>query len=279
MRLIVNGDDFGASEANNLAIIRAHDEGILTSCSLMVAEDGFEQAVELARARPRLGVGLHLVTVLGKSVLAPGEIPHIVDKRGYFASSPALAGLKYFFLPAARREIEREIYAQMERFASTGLKFSHVDGHLHMHMHPTIFPILVEAAERYKVRHIRLPREGLKETLRVRPEKRVEKYLLWGVFQLLCKYGEKYLKEKGFVSPGRVYGLLETGQVTEDYLLGLFEQIQDETAEVYCHPEVYTTGTQNLGGQAELEALLSSRVKALLDARSIRLINYSQLGV
>lgn len=245
----------------------------------MVAEDGFEQAVELARTRPNLGVGLHLVTVLGKSVLAPSEIPHIVDERGYFASSPALAGLKYFFLSAARRELEREIYAQMERFASTGLPFSHVDGHLHMHMHPTVFPILVEAAERYRVKHIRLPREGLKETLSVRPERKIAKRLLWGVFQLLCRYGQRHLKGKGFVSPERVYGLLETGHVTEDYLLGLLERIQDETAEVYCHPEIYTAGTQNLGGQAELEALLSSRVKALLDARSIRLVNYKDLEI
>ncbi len=276
-RLIVNGDDFGACEASNLAIIKAHDEGILTSCSLMVGESGFEQAVELARSRPRLGVGLHLVTVLGRAVLPPSEISHIVDECGYFSSSPALAGLKYFFLPAARRELKREIYAQMERFASTGLPFSHVDGHLHMHMHPAIFPVLVEAAERYGVRRIRLPREGLKESLAVRPEGKLGKWVLWSVFYLLCSYSERYLKGKGFVSPERVYGLLETGRVTEDYLLGLLERIQDELVEVYCHPEVYTASTQNPGGQAELEALLSHKVRAMLDARSIKLVNYCDL--
>ena len=34
--LIVNGDDFGASQGINLGILEAHEKGILTSASLMV---------------------------------------------------------------------------------------------------------------------------------------------------------------------------------------------------------------------------------------------------
>ena len=58
-RLIVNADDFGLSPSVNEAVVRAHRDGILTSASLMVNAPGFAEAVELARANPRLGVGLH----------------------------------------------------------------------------------------------------------------------------------------------------------------------------------------------------------------------------
>src|SRR5206468_4073876 len=59
--LVVSGDDFGAAPEVNAAIVRAHRDGILTSASLMVTGDAVEEAVALARAHPRLAVGLHLV--------------------------------------------------------------------------------------------------------------------------------------------------------------------------------------------------------------------------
>jgi predicted glycoside hydrolase/deacetylase ChbG (UPF0249 family) len=53
-RLIVNADDFGRSESINLAVIRAHREGILTTASLMVNEPAADEAVLLARENPSL---------------------------------------------------------------------------------------------------------------------------------------------------------------------------------------------------------------------------------
>lgn len=71
IKLIINADDFGVSSTVNQAVVTAHDEGILTSCSLMVGGDACDEAVALAKARPRLSVGLHLTLVCGKSVLPP----------------------------------------------------------------------------------------------------------------------------------------------------------------------------------------------------------------
>src|SRR5262245_6511599 len=82
--LIINGDDFGYSEAVNRAIIRAHLEGILTSASLMVNERAAEDAVELAKAHPGMAVGLHLVLSQGRAALPHDEIPQITDSQGRF---------------------------------------------------------------------------------------------------------------------------------------------------------------------------------------------------
>ena len=145
-RLIVNADDFGLSASVNAAVLRAHRNGILTTASVMVNEPGFEEAVQLAKENPQLGVGLHLTFLMGHASLPPEKIPGLVNGRGEFSNSPTGVGLRYFFQRRLREQLRAEIHAQFEKFHATGLKLDHVNGHLHLHLHPTIFEILMADA-------------------------------------------------------------------------------------------------------------------------------------
>lgn len=58
--LIVNADDFGLTPDVNRGIIKAHEQGIVTSTSLMVRQQAAEEAANYALNHPRLAVGLHL---------------------------------------------------------------------------------------------------------------------------------------------------------------------------------------------------------------------------
>jgi predicted glycoside hydrolase/deacetylase ChbG (UPF0249 family) len=58
--LIVNADDLGRSPGVNRGILAAHEQGIVTSASLMVRWPAAAAAAAYARANPRLSVGLHL---------------------------------------------------------------------------------------------------------------------------------------------------------------------------------------------------------------------------
>lgn len=58
--LIVNADDLGYSQTVNEGIFAAHEEGIVTSTSLMVLRDDAPAAVEALVRHPDLAVGLHL---------------------------------------------------------------------------------------------------------------------------------------------------------------------------------------------------------------------------
>lgn len=165
-QVIINGDDFGKSPEVNEAVIRSFRARTLTSCSLMVTGDAFEHAVRLALEHPDLAVGIHLVTVQGKAVLPYLEIPNLVDREGRFPQSPTAAGLKYYFLKKARRQLKRELTAQFQRFHATGLQLSHVDSHLHMHVHPVVFAVAVELAERYGARRMRVPRDDFQLAVR-----------------------------------------------------------------------------------------------------------------
>src|ERR1017187_9647284 len=166
-RLIVNADDFGLSQFVNEAVIRAHRDGILTSASLMVNEPGCDEAVKFAKESPELGVGLHLTLLMGHSALPPEQISGLVSSRGEFSNSPVGVGMNYFFKRSLREQLRAEIHAQFEKFHATGLPLDHVNGHLHLHLHPTIFKILMEDAEKLGIRHLRLTRDCLARSRRM----------------------------------------------------------------------------------------------------------------
>ena len=81
LRLIVNADDFGISEAVNRGIVEAHDRGIVTSTSIMATGSAFEHALELARLRPSLGVGVHLVLTEQRPLTGAAAAPSARDAR------------------------------------------------------------------------------------------------------------------------------------------------------------------------------------------------------
>lgn len=282
-RLIVNGDDFGFSSGVNHAIIRAHEQGILTSASLMVTGEAFEEAVALAKAHPTLGVGLHLVLGCGRSVLPPSQIPHLVDALGNFPDDPLMTGLRYQFNRAARRELPIEIRAQLEKFRQTGLPLSHVDGHLHHHSHPGVLPHIVTLAKEFDIRVIRLPSEELWLTLKLDRSDLATK-LIWSVvFTSLRRYGEGLLNAHGIQFADRVYGLLESGRISEGYLLGLIPQIQADLVEIYAHPAIINPGEPSNAplnlGSSELAALLSDRVREAVVQQGFELTNYGDRRV
>jgi hopanoid biosynthesis associated protein HpnK len=280
IKLIVNADDFGLPSTVNQAVAQAHDEGILTSCSLMVGGDAFEEAVAMAKARPRLSVGLHLTLVCGKSVLPSSEIPHLVDEHRQFAANPVIAGVRYFFDPRCRRELHREIRAQFERFFSTGLPCSHVDGHLHFHMHPVVFPVVAACAAEFGVRFVRLPRERLRRNLAIRRQGWPVK--LWHrlVFGGLSSLAARHMQRHHLCTVEEVHGLYETGRFTEDYWLALLDHLSAATHEVYCHPEVASPmlPRHNARGPDELAALLSPRLRDDLRRRRIQMVTHADLS-
>jgi chitin disaccharide deacetylase len=276
--IIITGDDFGISHGVNRAIIQAHEYGVLSSASLMVTGHAFDEAMALAYAHPRLAVGLHLVVVCGRTALPPRELPHLADVAGNFPFGALRTGLRYQFNGAVRLELRREIRAQLELFQRTGLRLSHVDGHLHMHTHPVVLRTLIELAPEFDIRVIRLPVEEFRLTRRLDRSNFLQKLLWSGIFRGLRRYGEPRLRSAGIRCADRVYGLLASGRMTEQYLLGLIPQIRADCVEIYLHPAIPLPGEALNGppgaGQAELAALLSDRVRRALAAGGFELINW-----
>jgi len=265
---VFTGDDFGFSNGVNRAIIEAHERGVLTRTSLMVTGEAFDEAVTLAQSHRQLGVGLHLVLLCGRSVLSPNQIPHVVDRTGQFPSQSVRTGLRYQFSSHARRELRLEIHAQLEKFRRTGLQLSHVDGHLHMHMHPVVLRMLAELAPEFGIKEIRLPCEEFQLALGFDRSHMAAKFISSLLSGGLRRYGERCLKSEGIEWMDRVYGSLASGRITENYLLGLIPRIRADRVEIYSHPAIEVPGEPlngPLGAEGvELAALVSERVRNAL---------------
>jgi predicted glycoside hydrolase/deacetylase ChbG (UPF0249 family)/2-polyprenyl-3-methyl-5-hydroxy-6-metoxy-1,4-benzoquinol methylase len=114
--LIVNADDFGQSTGINRGVIAAHENGIVTSASLMVRWPAAPEAAEYAQKHPDLSLGLHLD--LGEWVY-----------RGD-AWSPV-----YNVVPLENTAaVEEEVHRQIEVFRRlAGHDPTHIDSHQHVH--------------------------------------------------------------------------------------------------------------------------------------------------
>ena len=282
-RLIVAADDFGMSPGVNAAIIRAHRDGILTDTSLMVNGQAFAQAVDLARANPTLGVGLHLMLVQGRAALPPARIPLLVGSDGLFGNTPVVAGMRYFFTPGVRAQLRSEICAQLDKFVATGLPLSHVDGHLTIHMQPVVLGLLIELRDRYGIRAVRLPREPLLRALRYDHHHLLRKLFEATSFNALSRWAVPRLDRAVVRYPQRMFGLHQTGQISEDYLLGVLGALPPGVSEVYCHPALLDDEARrwrpaSYASEQELAALTSPRVRTAIEEAGIERITYRDLA-
>jgi hopanoid biosynthesis associated protein HpnK len=275
--IILNADDFGRSASINAAVMQAHREGVLTSASLMVAGDAVEEAVALARETPSLAVGLHVVVAGGQAALPSRDIPHLVDGSGCFPNDPLQLGLYYFLSDTAQQELRRELIAQFDRFAATGLPLSHVDSHLHMHMHPTVFNLMLPLAVQYGAYGLRLPRDDLWLSLSHDRQRAGTKAIWATVFGLLSCWGVGRLRDYDLAVTHRVYGLMQSGQMQEAYVVRLLHHLKVPTAELYFHPAT-VAGGEDLGpNPGDLATLLSPTVRQIIQERAMRLATYPTL--
>lgn len=124
-QVIINADDFGMSTEIDRGILEAHDRGVVTSASLMVGEPNAEAAVEQARHRAGLSLGIHVA----------------FDSRGrWFVDLDDLTA------------VQRELDHQLARFVQlTGRHPTHIDSHHHVHRSFNVARLFLEAGERYEV--------------------------------------------------------------------------------------------------------------------------------
>ncbi|HZC26339.1 MAG TPA: polysaccharide deacetylase family protein [Actinopolymorphaceae bacterium] len=130
--LIVNADDLGMYHAINAAVIDSIENGIATSCSLMVPCPWATHAMHLLRQRPRIPFGIHLTLVCDTThyrwgpLSARASVPSLLDDAGWFVPPDKASEL----LARARiEEVELEFRAQIDAVVGAGLTPTHLDFH------------------------------------------------------------------------------------------------------------------------------------------------------
>ena len=259
--VIFSADDFGLTESVNEAVEQANRQGRLTQASLMVAAPAAADAVRRAKALPGLNVGLHLVLVDGDSLLGHERLPHITGPDGRFSIDQARLGVLYFFSAKARRELRAEIEAQFAAFAATGLPLHHADAHKHMHLHPTVARMMIEAGRKHGLKRLRIPAEPPAVMAACGETVSFGDRALYAWTRLLR------LQARGLEVPDQVFGIKWSGHMTRERIEKLLPLLPEGRTEIYFHPatrrdEALTKLMPDYEHAEEFAALLPDRRSA-----------------
>jgi chitin disaccharide deacetylase len=267
--LIVTADDFGLNEAVNRGVEQSARAGILTAASLMVAAPGAADAVRRARELRGLAVGLHLVLADGWSVLPRREIPALVDAEGRFGNNMVRDGVRFFALPAVRRQLEAEIRAQLQAFAATGLPLDHVNAHKHFHLHPTLLEMLLRIGAEFGMPAVRLPREPAWAARRAGGA--IAGPAVAGLLSPWLAVMRRRLRAARLAHNDHLFGIAGSGSMDESRLLEILGRLPQGVTEIYLHPAVesgaaISPAMRGYRHADELAALTSARVRAAVAA-------------
>lgn len=216
--------------------IEAHRNGIVTACSISANGRAFEDAIERLRDVPSLEVGVHLTLVEERS-LTTGE----VMPRNWMS-----------YLVSRRGDVEGEMRLQIERVLATGLRVTHLNSHQHLHMLPSLFKLVKQLAEEYRIPYVRVVRDrggrfGLRRAIFA---------TMWSAAAL----------------GGGTIGVVESGHLTADRIIQLLDHVED--TELVTHPGIDVHGYTHwrYDWDTETRALCDPRVREAIDARGIKLV-------
>ncbi len=258
--LVVNADDFGFTSDVNAGIIAAHQNGILTSTTLMATGAAFDDAVRLARETPSLDVGCHLVLV-GSDPLPPTVTALI----------RALA-LRHI-------HVYDELRAQVLKIVDAGIVPTHLDTHKHTHLLPPVLEAVARLSEEFRIPWVRRPFDFPMEAAGVPWTRRV---VSRGLGFLRGRFS-RVLAAHGCRTTDHFAGFRITGQYDAGELAALIRSLPDGSTEFMCHPGYCTADLRAArtrlkdSREQELKALTSPIVRdAITDAGAV-LVPYSQL--
>ena len=271
--LIVTADELGISSRRNQGIVDAHAKGIVTSASMLAYGPAFREAVKIARALPRLDIGLHLnlsegePLVLGHKTLA-GPDGRFWGRRE--ARRRAKEGL--FDL----REVENEAEAQVDTLKQAGIKVTHLNSIDHVHIRGDLARALSVVARRHGVRCFRCPADRIRpSSFTLDPERvaAVEEYHQSAINSIGTYAAQRMRSTENFG------GAAISGFLTAELLLETLRALPEGLTELMVHPglKAAESGFEGPDREVELQALSDPRVKPLLKELGIELTHFGKL--
>ncbi len=250
--LIINADDYNLTWGVSRGILRAYDEGIVTSTTVMINLPLERRALQELKKRPGLGAGLHLNVTLGGPVSHRSQVATLVKREGIFRRPG-----DYLQKMPSEREVAREYEAQVGLFVKWfGKKPDHLDTHHHLQDFPLFFRALAGVARRWKV-----------------PVRRSR------IFQL-----DQYQREvKGLKTTDYLFGNLEARFIwRKDSFWGVVENLPDGTSEIGCHPAYCDQKLREISSfrelrEEELRLFSDRQLRKEITSLGVELTRFSQI--
>lgn len=167
MELIINADDCGKSKEVNEAIAQFIEAGKITSTTVMANMDDLEGAARLFdKYKERVSFGVHLNLTEGHPLLYSNML---IEKGLYVETENKIVfNLNSFrnkiMSSDIRKELEKELCAQIEKVKDYGIRISHIDSHHHIHTGLLLLPVMPDLVKRYGIRKMRRMRNYVPAT-------------------------------------------------------------------------------------------------------------------
>jgi predicted glycoside hydrolase/deacetylase ChbG (UPF0249 family) len=282
----VNADDLGWTEGVNRGIAEAHRNGIVTSASLLANGAAFASGVELARATPAFGVGVHLNLSDGEPVAERELVTTLLNDRGELEGKPESLLLRLARRSVLLNEIEQEWDAQIQKVRDVGIEPTHLDGHRHVQMLPGLFEIALRLAKKHGIAAVRISHEesSLRAALSSGAKQKGTVVMRQGVqargLKMLARDAREQAERAGIAAADYFCGIAQTGELTREGVVRLLEILPEGTTELMCHPgyvdaDLAKSRTRLQGSrQTEVDILTNTEIRNLVASQGIRLIDY-----
>lgn len=278
-KFILNADDFGMSKAFNKAVLEGYNNGFLTSASLCANGEAFDVAVnEIIPECPKLGIGVHLNIIEGKSLQEFTKAGSLTNLSGYFNNGY----LKLIYLsnnPWFLEQVEREFRAQIEKTLKY-TKVDHIDSHVHVHAIPNIFEITCKLAKEYGVKQVRTQSEkfylvpSIQKHLSLKYPPNILKILLLDWYTAKNK---ELIKQYELITNDYIIGVGYTGMMDDSTIYhGLSAIKEDAVVEALIHPCSYDK--KELKDQHQVEFMITQNLdlKDKIERLGFEITNYKE---
>lgn len=165
MEIEIHADDYGLSEGITDSILETIANGAVNGVSIVANGNDFGRAVRLLADYPQVHLSVHLNLLELAPLASVSEVKPLLDSDGRLNASFgwlwshwlfASRGTRRRFESAVRSELDAQIQRVRESFPDRPLR---LDGHMHSHLIPFVFDIVMDLAQKHCACHVRIPRE------------------------------------------------------------------------------------------------------------------------
>lgn len=259
-KVIINADDLGISLSVNKEIEKAINDGIISSATIIVNGDAFDDAVRIALSYPQISFGIHLNLIEFKSLTFSKKFKScgVVDANDVFIEK-AIYKVKSFD-KELKDAIYEEFREQIQKLLDNGIVPSHLDSHQHVHSYFPLMNIIIKLSKEFNIKKIRRPipmsiglimHNRQFETVKIESDKKrtnnKKSFLIRGIKLIINVLKEKYW----------VYNVKKIATVADSFyayriLYYNYSYLKNRTnskvIELMCHPghPAYETETKLL---------------------------------
>jgi hopanoid biosynthesis associated protein HpnK len=285
-RLIINADDFGLTVGVNRAIVEAHQQGMLTSATMMANATAVADAVERA-LQAGLRVGCHVVLIDGKPLLPAADVSSLLATNG----ARFREGWMGLAAQALRKRLDQdqiaaEVAAQIGKVQQYGVRLTHVDSHKHVHLLPPVLAPMLRAAKVCGVRAVRNPFAPVKPLAFAHLARRPQLWTRYTELKLLRGFRENFrqtVANAGMITTDGTFGIVITGALDEQLFAAIVGSLPEGTWELVCHPGYCDEELRHVrtrlreSREQELRVLTSAATRRAVETAGIELISYADL--